>query len=386
MALAIVAAGFSAGEADSLRRAMAAWKRKGNLIFRFGEKLVAGMLARGYPAEFAERCFEQIKGFSSYGFPESHAASFALLVYVSCWLKHHHPAAFAAALLNSQPMGFYAPAQIVRDAKEHGVIVRPVDVNLSRWDCTLEGHAPHPALRLGMRLVDGLGEQPAQAVVEAIIKGGACPTVERLWRQSGVSVSSLRRLAAADAFGSMGLDRQAALWHIRRLRNESLPLFDDREYMDEPSVSLPAVPASRTIRQDYESIGLSLKAHPLSLERPRLEQMGAIRALDLRDALATPAGQPVQVAGIVLIRQRPSTASGVVFITIEDETGAANLILYPKVYERFRRAARHSVAIYVHGKVERQGEVVHVMVNRLMDLRDATDFATVRRGMSRDFH
>ena len=401
MGLAIVAAGFTPGEADALRRAMAAWKRKGNLIFRFGEKLIAGMTARGYAPEFAERCFEQIKGFSEYGFPESHAASFALLVYVSSWLKHHYPAAFAAALLNSQPMGFYAPAQIVRDATEHGVEILPVDVNASAWDCTLEGSQDAPALRLGMRLVDGLRQAAADAIARAVTRReeGPFQTVESLWRSAcggvgvgggvGVRVADLRRLAAADAFGSMGLDRQGAMWQIRRLRDDALPLFDDGHNAaadHEPGAALPPIPLARTIRHDYDALGLSLKAHPLSLERARLDAMGVATALRVRDAASFPHGKAVAVAGVVLVRQRPSTASGIVFMTIEDETGAANLILFPKVYERFRRAARHSVAVIAWGRVERQGEVVHIMVRRIGDLREQTAFATVSKSLSRDFH
>ncbi len=387
MALAIVAAGFTPGEADQLRRAMAAWKRKGDLIYRFGEKLIAGMLARGYKQEFAERCFEQIKGFSEYGFPESHAASFALLVYVSCWLKHHHPAAFAAALINSQPMGFYAPAQIVRDAKEHGVDVRAVDVNHSAWDCTLEGDPP--AIRLGMRLVNGLRQPAADAISATVAAHGPFQAVDQLWRAAGVGVGSLRRLAAADAFGSMGLDRQGALWQIRRLRDERLPLFDDlaaRGSADESDVALPAVPLARTLRHDYESIGLSLKAHPIALERGRLDQLKVVTAAELRDPDASPNGRRVAVAGLVLVRQRPGTAAGIVFITTEDETGSANLILFPQIYERYRKDARHSVAIVAWGTVERQGEVVHVKVSRLANLRDAIAFRTLERSTSRDFH
>jgi len=387
MALAIVAAGFTPGEADSLRRAMAAWKRKGDLIYRFGERLIAGMIQRGYDAEFAGRCFEQIKGFSEYGFPESHAASFALLVYVSSWLKCHYPAAFAAALLNSQPMGFYAPAQIVRDAQTHGVEVLPVDVNHSHWDCTLEGPPCAPALRLGMRLVDGLGRAPADHIVQAARDFGPSPTIELLWRRSGAGVASLRRLAGADAFGSMGLDRQRSLWAIRRLRDESLPLFDGSTAArdDEPEPSLPGIPLARTLRDDYEHVGLSLKAHPLSLERSRLESLRVSPAAALQDPARSPAGGLIAVAGIVLVRQRPATASGVLFMTIEDETGAANLILYPRVYERYRLAVRHSVGVVAWGRVERQGQVVHVMVSRVKNLQDATAFDTVHASASRDF-
>jgi error-prone DNA polymerase len=418
MSLAIVAAGFTPGEADQLRRAMAAWKRKGNLIYRFGEKLIAGMLARGYPQEFADNCFEQIKGFSEYGFPESHAASFALLVYVSAWQKVHHPAAFAAALINSQPMGFYAPAQIVRDAQEHGVEVRPVDVNISNWDCTLEfpkwqsgevakwqseekksglgalchsatsplSHSP-PALRLGVRLIDGLRQSDASLLLASRKLHGPSKSIERLWRTSNIPVRALRRLAAADAFGSMNLSRQDALWHIRRMRDEHLPLFDGQfaTSHDEPIPTLPAIPAARTLRHDYDAIGLSLKGHPLALDRDRLTKLGILTALQLRDPIACPHGKKVAVAGLVLVRQRPGTAAGIVFMTIEDESAAANLILFPKVFHKYRRAARHSVAVAAWGTIERAGEVVHVKVRAIADLADAADFTTLNRPVSRDF-
>jgi error-prone DNA polymerase len=412
MSLAIVAAGFTAGEADQLRRAMAAWKRKGDLIFRFGKRLIAGMLERGYPREFAENCFEQIKGFSEYGFPESHAASFALLVYVSSWLKCHHPAAFTAAIINSQPMGFYAPAQLVRDAKEHGVEVRPIDVNRSAWDCTLEegvevsrrhgveGPQPPPlpprhldaltppALRLGMRLAAGLRQDAADAIAAAVNKHGPFKTVERLWRTSGVGVGSLRKLAAADAFHSMGLDRQHALWQIRRLRDERLPLFETVAMDEEESgtVALPTIPLARTIRHDYQATGMSLKAHPLSLERVRLDAIRVRANATLRDERLSPNGLRVAVAGLVLVRQRPGTASGIVFMTIEDETGVANLVVFPQIFEKFRTAARHSVAVVAWGRVERQGEVVHVKVHRIANLRDAIAFTTIEGSKSRNFH
>ena len=407
MALAMVAGGFTPGQADQLRRAMAAWKRKGDLIFRLGEKLVAGMLARGYTQEFADRCFEQIKGFSEYGFPESHAASFALLVYVSAWQKVHHPAAFAAALINSQPMGFYAPAQIVRDAQEHGVEVRPIDVNISEWDCTLEegvevsrcpgvqssSSTPRhldtstPALRLGLRLIDGLRRADADLLVSARRARGPSQSIERLWRTGNVPVRALRRLAAADAFGSMNLSRQDALWHIRRMRDEHLPLFDTIAATgdDEPIPHLPAIPAARTLRHDYDAIGLSLKGHPLALERDRLAALGILTALQLRDPALCPHGKKVAVAGLVLVRQRPATAAGIVFMTIEDESAAANLILFPKVFHKYRRAARHSVAVAAWGTVERAGEVVHVKVRAIADLHDAADFTTLHRPVSRDF-
>ncbi len=407
MQLAIAAAGFTPDEADALRKAMAAWKRKGDQIYRFGQKLIKGMVANGYPPEFAERCFEQIRGFSEYGFPESHAASFAILVWVSCWLKRYEPAAFCAALINSQPMGFYQPAQIVRDAKEHGVEVRPIDVNASAWDCTLEdgdGEAsrhkserrdapPHtwgfggPAVRLGMRLAKGVVEADAHRIADAVAMHGPFPNIETLWRASNVSVRSLRALAKADAFSSMGLDRQRALWQIKPLCDDPLPLFDavsDADTRDTDGLdSLPAIPVNRMVMEDYQSTGLSLKAHPLSFIRESLDVQGAIPASDLRHERVCPQGRHVSVGGLVLMRQRPGTASGVVFITLEDETGIVNLILWRDVFEQHRRVARLSRVMLAHGHVERKGEVVHLHVHRLESLDERLDMLVAK---SRDFH
>lgn len=587
MALAIVAAGFTPGEADQLRRAIAAWKRKGNRLAEFAAKLESGMVARGYTRQFAQQVFTQIQGFSGYGFPESHAASFALLVYVSAWLKCHQPAAFAASLINSQPMGFYAPAQIVRDVIDHGVAVRAVDVNASEWDCTLErreppwsgrlrsdGMAPmceppdplavfrnarafsrttassgeaksgagppgphqaldvqsgkgggvigdalggwwpldpsslklgrgaeragatrslptrrigsrerdgplhdgvgqrvslprrereallrdpsmcvparqpsvardQPALRLGMRLVRGLVEEEAMriaTVTHAMRAAGRWfDSIESLWRASGVRVATLRRLAAADAFRSMGLDRQRALWHIRALRDESLPLLSFGEEVRHASSSRPApgnapanvlsgalsgvlsgalseapdgalhgsssdVGGTRTgpvgaeamqksrlpsvsdlaaVAHDYAAIGLSLKRHPMACIRPRLAARGAVPCGTLRDERLTPQGARLSVAGVVLVRQRPSTANGIVFMTLEDESGIANLIVRPKVYARYRKAARHAVIVVAHGLVERRDNVVHLLVR---SVEDASAEADAIDAMSRDFH
>jgi len=427
MALAIEAAGFTAGEADALRRAMAAWKRKGDRLLRFESRFVGGMLARGYDRAYAQRCFEQLKGFSEYGFPESHAASFALLVYASSWLKHHHPAVFAAALINSQPMGFYAPAQIVRDAQAHGVEVRPVDVNHSAWDCTLEriddgaidagcgaetnaidepalpravSDAHRVALRLGMRLVKGLPQRDAEAIAAAVERQGPVHSVERLHRTSGVSARTLRRLAAADAFGSMGLDRQCALWQVQALRDIAAPILENAHAAPpiesipraavpglgartDPPSPLPPVPLSHRVVLDYETIGLSLKAHPLSFLRDELEARGITRAGELADVERWPHGRAVSVAGVVLVRQRPATAAGVIFMTIEDETGVANLILRPKIYDRHRRAARHGRIIAAHGTLERQGAVVHLLIRSVEAMDDRFADLLVR---SRDFH
>jgi error-prone DNA polymerase len=369
MSLAIVAAGFTADEADQLRRAMAAWKRKGDLIYRFGQKLIDGMTSRGIPQEFAERCFEQIKGFSEYGFPESHAASFALLVYASAWLKRHYPAEFCAALLNSQPMGFYAPAQLVRDAREHGVRVLPIDANRSAWDCTIERDDAGPALRLGMGLAKGVGKPDADKIAAAAAVHGPFATILALWRASGVRAATLRRLAAADAFGSMGLNRQAALWHTRALKDDPLPLFDgpcaerDAE-RDTSGSALPAVGPARQVTLDYASTGLSLRIHPVSFARERLERAGVLRCCDLRDAAKAPDGEYVAVAGLVLVRQRPGTAKDVTFMTLEDETGIANIVAWRRTYHKYRRAAA-SRFVVIRGRIQRQGILVHIIAEEI---------------------
>ncbi|MEY3143022.1 MAG: hypothetical protein RLY21_1515 [Planctomycetota bacterium] len=527
MALAVVAAGFSAGQADELRRAIAAWKRSGNKIAQFGEALEAGMVARGYSRDFARQVFEQIKGFSGYGFPESHAASFAHLVYASAWLKRHQPAAFASALLNSQPMGFYAPAQILRDASDHGVAVRGIDVQCSRWDTMLErgpdpcpwlaggdgsgaevtfrvdGSAAEPrverldgssrrwrqvfvggesggmverldagfqrlhsrgrsivpralgggagdpdggclsgerraeplcapsppqspeppgsdaaplaedpcassrgatrfelpsqsAIRLGLRMVRGLEPDEAHRIIEAVTTHGPFRTIADLAEVSGATRATLRRLAAADAFGSMALDRQQAVWQILALRDRERPLWsfgsgdgaadrgavhDDanptngcaeslhvrRDAVDiEPA--LPAVEELSAIAQDFDATGVTLKRHPIACVRPSLQKLRAIPCGFLRHEGRTPSGKQIRVAGLVLLRQRPSTAKGIVFMTIEDESGTANLIFRPKVYERVRAAVRHATLVLVGGKVERRDGVVHVLVRDASDL------------------
>jgi error-prone DNA polymerase len=431
MALAIHAAGFTPGEADHLRRAMAAWKRKGDQMVRFGAQLIKGMTDRGIPEAFARRCFDQIKGFSEYGFPESHAASFAHLVYASAYLKRHYPAHFACALLNSQPMGFYQPAQIVRDAIAHQVQVLPIDANFSTWDCRLEeratGRQSHeatkgqladhhaadnapreepsvaaslrrsvassPALRLGLRLASGLGEADARAIERATQRrphAGLPPfqTPLDLWRASGCRLAALRALARADAFNSMNLPRQQALWAVQSISDEPMPLFEHaRQDPADPDlegpVPLPVVaPIDQTI-DDYQATGLSLKAHPLSFLRDKLKAARAITCEQLTDPRRCPDKHPVKVAGLTLCRQRPSTASGIVFITLEDESGVCNLIVPPKVYQRYRREARHSAVMLASGRVERQGQVVHVKVKRLASLDGALARVAQR---SRDFH
>ncbi|MEM9373162.1 MAG: error-prone DNA polymerase [Planctomycetota bacterium] len=387
MQLAIVAAGFTPDQADGLRRSMAAWKRKGNAIAKYGEHLIDGMLANGYEREFAERCFDQIKGFSEYGFPESHAASFAILVYVSCWLKHHHPAAFAAALINSQPMGFYQPAQIIRDAQEHTVEVRPIDVNRSGWDCAVEDG--RSAIRLGMRMAKGLSKPDAEKITDAVRIQGSFTSIESLWRTAGVQTKVLRRLAEADAFGSMGLDRQRALWQIKPLRDVAMPLFEHTHTRANDTADtagldrLPAIAPVSRVLHDYGSVGLSLKAHPMSFLRKDLDSRGVTRAGDLRSHRLCPPKRPVTVAGLVLCRQRPGTASGVTFITLEDDTGIANLIVWKDTFERYRRVARLSTLLLVRGTIEREGQVVHVHVGQIESLDD--ELPELNQA-SRDFH
>ena len=373
MQLAIDCAGFTPDEADVLRRAVTGFKRYGD-IDTFHDKFVNGMLRNGYDQGFAEQCFKQIQGFSTYGFPESHAASFALLAYASAYLKCHRPAAFACALINSWPMGFYLPAQIVRDAQAHGVEVRPIDVNHSEWDCTLEltPQGSH-ALRLGMRLVKGLREVEARALAAAVHAHGGFPSVEALWRTGGVRAKTLRALARADAFGSMGLDRQAALWQVQKLRDTDAPLFEHAVAgRDEPAepVTLPAIAEYTKVMQDYGSTGLSLKRHPIAFLRGWLDRRRVTRAEELRDERRWPQYRPIAVAGVCLVRQRPGTASGITFMTIEDETGVANLIVHPSTFERYRSAARDATAMLVHGHVERQGQVVHVVARRIATLDD----------------
>jgi error-prone DNA polymerase len=367
MRLAIVAAGFTADEADQLRRAMAAWKRKGGLT-PFRDKLVIGMTRNGYSAEFAERVYRQIQGFGEYGFPESHAASFALLVYASAWLKCYYPAVFVAALLNSQPMGFYAPAQLVRDAKQHGVEVRPVDVNHSEWNCTLEPDQSGQALRLGFRMVSGLPRAAVDAIVNA--RGNHLfASLEEFARRTGLRNAARSRLSRADAFGSLKLRRRQALWCS--LPNQRvMPLFDDpgngfMEHSEEPLVELPEPTPLAEVVADYRTVGLSLKDHPMRFVRPMLHRLRVAKASDLA---VLPVNKRVKVAGLVLLRQRPSTAKGITFVTLEDESGHANLIVRPEVWERYHQTARTASAMIAQGKLQRQDSVIHVLVTRLENL------------------
>jgi error-prone DNA polymerase len=377
MQIAIDAAKFTPDEADGLRRAMATFRHNGT-VHLFEDKFIDGMVRRGYERAFAERCFDQIKGFGEYGFPESHAASFALLVYASAWIKCHYPEVFCTAILNSQPMGFYQPAQLVRDARAHGVEVLPPDVNYSDWDCTLEASAEGKhAVRLGFRLIGGLAKAELEKLVAARSNGFA--SIERLAAIAGVSRFTIERLAEADAFRSLGLDRRAALWAARRLdvigiatarRADPLPLLAPHlgdELFPEPAVALPAMPLCEHVVEDYVATGLSLKAHPVSFFRDRLAALGAIRNVALRSEDVRPDSN-VTVAGLVLVRQRPGTAQGVVFMTIEDETDIANVIVWPKVFAKTRRTVMTARFLAVRGRLQRAGLVVHVVADSFVDL------------------
>ena len=368
MQISIDAACFTADEANGLRRAMATFRKVGT-IQNYEEMMVSRMIARGYDPAFAHRCFDQVKGFGEYGFPESHAASFALLVYVSSWLKKHHPDVFCAALLNSQPMGFYAPAQIVRDAQEHGVEVRPIDVNLSDWDNILEpdGKNGFCAVRLGFRQVEGLREDEMEALMKA--RGSGYEHPEDIRRRTGIGRRALEQLAAADAFGSIGMDRREALWAVRgETRGKPLPLFaaaDASEQQAEMPVTLPRMPASEHVLQDYQMTRLSLKEHPMSFLRERYRTLGlktTVEANGLRN------GARVRTAGVVLVRQRPGSASGVYFVTLEDETGIANLVIWPRVGEVYRPTLMGARIMLVNGRVQTADNVTHIVANQLIDL------------------
>jgi error-prone DNA polymerase len=393
MQIAIDAAKFTPDEADGLRRAMATFRHNGT-VHLFEDKFINGMVRRGYERAFAERCFEQIKGFGEYGFPESHAASFALLVYASAWIKCRHPDVFCAAILNSQPMGFYQPAQLVRDARAHGVEVREADVNFSNWDCTLESSAEGKhAVRLGFRLVSGLSEDELKKLIAA--RGNGFASIERLAAIAGVSRFTIERLAEADAFRSFGLDRRAALWAARRLDvigistarrtanvkiENPLPLLAPHlndELFPEPAVALPAMPLSEHVVEDYVATGLSLKAHPVGFFRNRLDALGALRNVELRsDDVRQDA--KITVAGLVLVRQRPGTSKGVVFMTLEDETDIANIIVWPKVFAKNRRTVMTARFLAVRGCLQRAGLVIHVVAESFVDL--STELPWLREG------
>jgi error-prone DNA polymerase len=425
MRLAVVAAGFTPGEADQLRRAMGAWRKRG-LIEQFRQKLIDGMQRNGYTAEFGERLYQQISGFGEYGFPESHAASFALLVYVSAWIKCHYPDVFVAALINSQPMGFYAPAQLVADARKHGVEVRPVDVNASEWDCTLErsvvrsswsvaqksgakgqgsgvssqrttDNGQRTALRLGFRVIRGLAKAHAETIVACRNEGGPFTSFDEFARRTGLSSAVLSKLSRADAFGSLQMNRRHSLWNSLPMRKQ-LPLFDDvpsghstpasGERLTESTIAnrksqienIPPMSPLSEVVADYQHTGLSLKDHPVKFLRPMLRQMNVVYA---RELAYLPVDRRVKVAGLVLLRQRPGTASGITFVTLEDETGFANLIIHPGTWERFHHAARTASVLLARGILQREKQVIHVLVDKLEDLSAYLKDAKLR---SRDFH
>jgi error-prone DNA polymerase len=377
MRVAIVCAGFTPSEADQLRRSMATFKHTGG-VSKFRDKLISGMIAHGYEREYAEQTFRQLEGFGSYGFPESHAASFALIAYASSWLKCHHPDVFCAALLNAQPMGFYAPAQIVRDARDHGVDVRPVCVNASRFDCTLEPTSEEDrfAVRLGLRMVHGLANAAAAALIAARADDHFT-SIDDLWHRAGVPAAALVQLAEADAFRpSLNLARREALWAIKALRDEPLPLFaaaSAREAktvpeLHEPTVTLRPMTAGSEVVEDYGHVGLTLRSHPVSFLRDDLRRQ---RIVTCTEAMQARDGCWLKSAGLVLVRQMPGSAKGVVFITIEDETGIANLVIWPKLYERQRRVILSAGMMAAHGRIQREGGVVHLVAHRVSDLSDS---------------
>ncbi|MEO9632060.1 MAG: OB-fold nucleic acid binding domain-containing protein, partial [Sulfitobacter sp.] len=368
MKISIDAAQFSPTEANELRKAMATFRSRGT-IEKLQDKMVGRMTKRGYDPVFAQRCFDQIKGFGEYGFPESHAASFAKLVYVSSWMKCHYPAAFACALLNSQPMGFYAPAQIVRDAREHQVEVRAVDVNYSDWNCTLEPCGDGFALRLGLRMVDGLQEKAAARIMDR--REAPFADVEDLKTRAGLDAKAIRQLAAADTMRSMGIDRRQALWQAQGLRDApALPIFDHAEAAaqgPEPEVTLPVMPKAEQVVADYQTLRLSLKAHPMSFYRSSLAAQGFASARDLG---RMGHGRRVKLAGLVLVRQKPGSAKGVCFITLEDECGVANLVIWPNMFKLYRPTIMAARLLVVEGRVQTDGRVIHVVADRLEDRSD----------------
>ena len=364
MQLAVVAAGFTPGEADQLRRAMAAWKRRGGLG-PFEVKLIRGMRARGYTEEFARQIFRQIEGFGEYGFPESHSASFALLVYVSAWLKHHEPAAFTAALLNSQPMGFYSASQLTQDARRHGVEVRPVDINQSDWDCTLEAHDDGQAtLRLGLRMVKGLSEESGKSITEER-EAGAYQSIQQLLERTGLDKRELGVLASAGALETLEGHRHQARWAVAGVEQPT-PLFASTDRF-EPTPLLQRPTEGQNIVADYQSIGLSLERHPIRLLRDRLDRYRYVRAESLGE-LTT--GMKISVAGLVITKQRPGTASGVIFVTLEDETGYINLVVWNQIAQRDRAALLNARLMGVHGQLQIEGGVIHVIADQLVDHTD----------------
>ncbi len=378
MQLAVVAAGFTPGEADQLRRAMGAWRRTGEME-KFRDKLLNGMRERRLSDQFAEQVFNMIRGFGEYGFPESHAASFALLVYVSAWLKHYYPAAFAAALINSQPMGFYAPAQLIQCASRHGVPVRPIDVNASEWDCTLENKSSSPFLRLGFRLITGLRQTTVDTIVAARAPG-RFHSMDDFIKRTRLGRAALETLSDADTFGSVTLDRRSALWHsLAQAKVPSAKSLFAAVETETVAEALPTLSPFEQIIADYRTVGLSLKGHPMKFFRQRLNQLRATPADRLSELHH---GSRVTVAGLILLRQRPSTAKGITFCTMEDETGIANLIVHPRTWEQYYTVARRSQAWCVEGKLEHKDGVIHVVARRIEDLGGKLGDIRMR---SRDF-
>ena len=361
MQISMIAAGFTAGEADGLRRAMAAWKRKGGLD-KYYDKIVNGMTERGYTAEFAETIFKQIHGFSEYGFPESHAASFALLVYASCWIKRHHPAEFLAAMLNSQPLGFYSPSQLVQDARRHGVEVRRADVMHSDVDCTLEGLPHPPAVRLGLRMISGLKWESAERVV-ASRRGQVFDNAEDLARRAGLELHEMKLLAAADALMTLSGHRRQQVWDAAALR--SVPEMLRDAPVDEEVLELPPAAEGEEVVFDYASLGLTLRSHPMKLLRPHLQGRHLVTSADLEN---TPDGRLVHYCGIVTLRQQPETANGTVFISLEDESGVIQVICWKSLRQAQRKELLRSRLLLVHGTWQREGEVKNLIAGRLEDL------------------
>ncbi|MEM8735916.1 MAG: OB-fold nucleic acid binding domain-containing protein [Planctomycetota bacterium] len=411
MKLAVVAAGFTPGEADQLRRAMAAWRRPG-IIDQFHTKLIQGMLNNGLTEAFAETVFTQIRGFGEYGFPESHAASFALLVYVSCWLKHHYPEVFCAAILNSQPMGFYAPAQLVSDARAHGVEAVSVDVNASHWDCTLEPNevassdttaaaavttnsspfnttsrptAVHPCrLRLGLLMIRGLPLDIGEKIVSERLSKGNYLDLADFSRRTQLGQAMITKLADAGALSTLTGDRRAAYWQslAQEKKPKDMGLFEamGADVDDDLPNALKPMAKIEEVYADYATTGLSLTAHPMSFAREQLHRLQVVCAGDIPQ---TPDGIPIRVAGLVLLRQRPSTAKGITFVTLEDETGSMNLVLRPEIWQRYYKVARRSNAWLVHGTLENREGIIHILVGRIEDLSAHVGDLTQR---SRDFH
>ena len=369
MQVAIIGANFTPDEADELRRALATFRHVGT-IGTFEARFLEGMRKNGYSEEFASRCFNQIKGFGTYGFPEAHAISFANLVYVSAWIKCFHPDVFCAALLNSQPMGFYAPAQLVRDAREHAVEIRPIDVNHSQWETILEPieNSSRHAVRLGLQMVSGLPEKEGRALVAARDSGYRTPA--EMARRAGCSRRALDRLAQADAFGSMTIGRRQALWKTSALGGKIPPLFASADLFYDPEANLPPTTDSQEVVADYLATGLSLREHPLTFLRSRLKAKRAITSAELKN---TQAGKIVVVAGLVLFRQHPMTAKETIFLTIEDETGASNLIVWKHVHTRCHDAVYHAKLLACRGEVQREGQVLHVIARDVWDWSGATE-------------